>query len=302
MTTHFSGDIFASGVGLLGTRTGKSFYADSVLGNAKYPGDVPGEAKATVTTALALCTANQGDVVYVMPGHVESIANAQLDWAVAGVDIIGLGRGAARPRFDYDHANASINIGASSMSVKNITLRPSVTNVLVGIDVETLFTDVLLDDIEALPGEDGGGVDDFALVVDIKVGCSRTHVNRLKVRQHASAAGYIAGIRLTGASDDVRITDPDINIIGAGVLAPINGITTLSTNFNVSGGTLTTDAEPGIEMLTGTTGVIQKVNIFSNLATVAAAIVADGCALFENYYVEVAPETGALIGTASAND
>ena len=60
--------------------------------------------------------------------------------------------------------------------------------------------------------------------------------------------------------------------------------------------------EPGIELLTGTTGIIANNYIATNLATIAASIVADGCWLFENYYSEVAPETGALIGTASAND
>lgn len=297
-----SGPLFVDGVNVLGSRTGSTFYADSSLGNAAYEGDTPTFAKATLATALALCTANKGDVVYLMPGHVESLADAQIDINVAGVTIIGLGHGADRPRFDYDHANSSIDISASGVVVCNITLRPSITDVLIGIDVEAASLGTLLEDIEALPGEDGAGVDDFALVVGVKAGCTGTTVRRLKVRQHASGAGYIAGIQLTGASDDCLIEDCDIDILGAGVLAPINGITTLSTKVRILNNRLVTDAEPGIELLTGTTGVIEDNYIFTDLATIAAAIVADGCALFENYYVEVAPETGALIGTASAND
>ena len=34
----------------------------------------------------------------------------------------------------------------------------------------------------------------------------------------------------------------------------------------------------------------------------SAAIVADGCANFDNLYVEVAPEAGAGIGTLSVDD
>ena len=70
----------------------------------------------------------------------------------------------------------------------------------------------------------------------------------------------------------------------------------------VEGNVLVTDAEPGIELLTGTTGVIRDNDVFGDLATIAAAIVADGCALFRNEYVEVGNESNARIGTASVDD
>ena len=57
-----------------------------------------------------------------------------------------------------------------------------------------------------------------------------------------------------------------------------------------------------IEMLTGTTGILGNNWCFTNLATIDAAIVADGCANFDNLYVEVAPEAGAGIGTLSVDD
>jgi len=119
---------------------------------------------------------------------------------------------------------------------------------------------------------------------------------------HASTAHADAGISLTGASDDVLIENCDIVLIGAAGVAPIKGITTLSTNVRIKSNILVSDNEPGIELLTGSTGVISDNYIFTDLATVAAAIVADGCAKFENYYVEVGNEAGALIGTPSAND
>ena len=289
--------------GLLSGVSGNQYYVSSVLGGTGNDGKSWRTPVATLDAAMDLVTANQGDIIYLMPGHVESSAAAATwDIDVAGVSVIGLGHGSARPRFDYDLAASSIDIGASGCVLKNITLRPSVTDVLVGIDVETLFTDTLIEDVEALPGEDGAGVDDFALVVDLKVGCTRTTIRRLKVRQHASGAGYIAGIRLTGASDDITIEDPDIHILGAGVVAPINGLTTLSTNVNILGGRLTTDAEPGIELLTGTTGIISQTEIFADLATIDAATVADGMAHFNVRYVEVGNEAGTLVKTESADD
>jgi|TARA_Y100000310_G_scaffold273098_1_gene288392 hypothetical protein len=282
--------------------TGSVFYVDSVSGNASWNGLSSNRAITTLDAAVALCTANKGDIIFLMPGHKEDIGNAQIDLDVAGISVIGLGHGTARPQFTYDHANASIDIGANGVVVRNIVLYPSVTDVLVGIDIETTVTDTLLEDIEAIPGEDGAGVDDFDKVVELKATCTRTTIRRLKVRQHASGAGYIAGIHLNDASDDVLIEDCDIYILGAGVIAPINGITTLSTNLRIRGCTLMTDAEPGIELVTGTTGILQNNHIFTDLATIDAAVVADTMAAFENYYVEVGPESGALIGTPSVDD
>ena len=282
---------------------GSIFFVHSGTGtDAAGKGRNPDAPVATIDYGVGLCTAGKGDVVYVMPGHNEGLGNAQITVDIEGVSIIGLGRGSIRPRIDFDHANSSIDIAAHGVTIKNLGLLPSVTDVLVAIDVNANKTDTLIEDVEALPGEDGGGVDDFAVVIDIKAGCSRTVVRRPRIRQHASGAGYIAGIKLTGASDDVVIEDPDIVTLGAAAVAPINGDTTLSTNVRVKRATLVSDAEPGIELLTGTTGILEDVRVFSNLGTIAAAIVADGCARFNCLYVEVAPEREVAIGTASADD
>lgn len=262
----------------------------------------PAKPLATIDYAVGLCTANKGDVIYVLPGHNEGLGDAQIAVDVAGVSIIGLGKGTYRPRIDFDHANASIDVTANGVTIKNLTLLPSVTAVLVGIDVNAAATDALLEDIEVLPGEDGAGVDEFALAVDIKAGCTRTTVRRLKVRQHASAAGCVAGIKLTGASDDVLLEDCDIVTLGTAGVACINGDTTLSTNLRIRRCTLVSDDEPGIELLTGTTGTIQDTDIFTNLATIAAATVADGMAHFRVRYVELGNESDAVVKTASADD
>lgn len=295
------GELLLEGA-IRGVSHGENFYVDSVNGSAGGDGLSWATALATLDAAVALCTANNGDVVHLAPGHNEGIGDAQIDLDVAGVTVIGHGSGASRPRFDFDHANASIDIGASGVTIENIQLLPSVTAVLIGIDVEAGVTDTVIRNVESLPGEDGAGVDEFALTIDIKAGCSRTRVEGCTFTQHASAAGVLACVRLTGASDGVVIRDNVMWSAGAGLVAPINGITTLSTRILIENNTLVADAEPGIELLTGTTGVARDNDLFTNLATVAAAIVADGVALFRNYYVEVGGESHVVIGTPSASD
>jgi hypothetical protein len=288
-----------------GEPMGNIFYVDSNAADAADEdgaGRVPEYPFATLDYAVAACTADNHDYIFLMPAHNENLGDAQIDLDVAGISVIGLGSGDQRPRFDFDHANASIDIGADGIRVENIRLLPSVTAVLIGIDVEAGSTGTVLKDLEILPGEDGAGVDEFVLGIDLKAGASRTVIDGLKYRMHASTAHANAGISLSGASDDVEIKNCDLVVLGGAAVAPIKGITTLSTNVRIHHNLLVSDAEPGIELLTGTTGVAHNNYIASDLGSLAASIVGDALYLFENYNCEVVTETGGLVGTASVDD
>ena len=283
---------------------GAIYFVHSGTGtNAAGYGENPDAPFASLAYAFSSDVPVSGDVIYLLPGHNEGIGDAQVTLDIAGVTVIGLGRGSLTPRFDFDHANASIDIAASSITIKNIRLLPSVTAVLIGIDINTLCADTLLDGIEILPGEDGAGVDEFVLAIDLKVGCNRTVIRNVKHRQHASAAGSVASISLSGASDDITIEDCFFDMAGAALVAPINGITTLSTGIYIRRCTFVTDAaEPGYEMITGSTGVAENCLVYSNHASLAAALVGDGIARFRCENIEVAAESGGVIGTASVDD
>lgn len=76
---------------------------------------------ATLAYAVTQCIANRGDVIFIKPGHAESIATATaLPFNIAGIAIIGLGVGAARPTFTYTTANtATIPVSVANVSVQN---------------------------------------------------------------------------------------------------------------------------------------------------------------------------------------
>jgi len=76
---------------------------------------------ATVQYALDQCNANQGDIVFVLPGHAETISSAAiLTLNKAGVAIIGLGQGNNRPQFTFTTANtANIPVTAANISIQN---------------------------------------------------------------------------------------------------------------------------------------------------------------------------------------
>jgi hypothetical protein len=77
---------------------------------------------ATIAGALAQCTASRGDIIFVGPGHAETINSATvLALNVAGVAIVGLGMGSLRPTLTFTTATtANIPVTAANMSVQNL--------------------------------------------------------------------------------------------------------------------------------------------------------------------------------------
>lgn len=76
----------------------------------------------TLDYAIGQCTANRGDVIFIKPGHAETISSATAVAAdVAGVAIIGLGTGSLRPTFTLDTATtATIPVSAANVTFKNL--------------------------------------------------------------------------------------------------------------------------------------------------------------------------------------
>lgn len=107
----------------------------------EFPVDRDGEPRVftTLASAVAQCSANRGDVIYVMPGHAETISSASaLTLSVAGVTIVGLGNGAKRPTFTFDTATtATINVSAANVKVQNIIFSANFADI---VSVFTLTT------------------------------------------------------------------------------------------------------------------------------------------------------------------
>lgn len=76
---------------------------------------------ATLAQALSTAVQGRGDIIFVGPGHKESIANATtLYMNCNGAAIVGLGSGTQRPTFTFTTANtANIPVRSGNMSVQN---------------------------------------------------------------------------------------------------------------------------------------------------------------------------------------
>jgi len=76
---------------------------------------------STLEYAITSCTANRGDIIFIKPGHAETISSATaLAFDVAGVAIVGLGAGTKRPTFTLDTAaTTTIAVSADNVSISN---------------------------------------------------------------------------------------------------------------------------------------------------------------------------------------
>jgi hypothetical protein len=238
---------------------------------------------ATIDYAIGQCTAGRGDVIYVMPGHVETIsAAASVDIDVDGVSIIGLGRGSDQARFDFTNAAGTVEVNADNCSIVNMNFHANVTSVVIGLSILTLATDTLVQgctfDVETTT------TDEFLISINLGVGCDRTVIDGCKMDM--GLGGAAAGVKLVGASDHVQIKNSEFQ--GDYSLAIISGITTLSTNVLIENNLLLQGTTGGLNavavivLLTGTTGVIRGNDIICDVATFALQTVADTCSFLNN--------------------
>ena len=101
--------------------SGSVFFVDSGASRAAdgNAGRDPSVPMATIDAAVGRCTANNGDMIVVMPGHSESpTSSIALD--VAGVWVYGLGWGASRPTITFEALAATCAMSADSTRISNL--------------------------------------------------------------------------------------------------------------------------------------------------------------------------------------
>ena len=177
--------IDTSGRIYLGFEPGNQYFVDSGATGASDSNDGLSwaTALATLDAAIGKCTANNGDVIWVAPGHSETwtTTGTKVTVDVAGVTIVGLGTGASRPTFTFGHTGTTWAISAASCYMQNLLL---VTNV----DLVTTFctisgADCTLVDIETRDTTDKEAVDTFI---------TTAAADRLRVVRHFHN-GYVGG-------------------------------------------------------------------------------------------------------------
>lgn len=194
--------------------------------NAVSAGRNPDIPFATLDYAIGQCTASNGDVIYVMPGHTESITTAAgIAADVAGISIIGLGNGNNRPVITIastDNAG-TMTVSADNVKISNLVLvcnDDGLTNALVvtgdNCDIDIEFQDTS-STVEAAT----------AVRLDTANNCNL----RLKYLGFTGGNAAVSAVRLDDC-DNVRIY---IDAYGVVSTAWVEMVDVASTNVSVRG-------------------------------------------------------------------
>ena len=114
--------------------------------SAAFPVDKDAGNRIFTTLAAAVADANvvaaRGDVILVLPGHTETIVGAAgVALSKSGLQVIGLGVGAARPTFTFTTAvAASFDVTGANVLVQNIRF-------VCGVDNQTAMNNVSAADV-----------------------------------------------------------------------------------------------------------------------------------------------------------
>lgn len=280
--------------------TGNVFYVDSVTGSNGNKGTDPSLPLASIDSAIGSCVASKGDVIVVMPKHVETVtAAAGVAADVVGVTIIGLGSGSDRPTVNFTTAvGASFRVTAANVTVKNILFTG-------GIDALTNPIHVQAADFKFLDCEWRDVTGQATDVILTTASATRMLIQNFRY-DGATAAGTNAGIAIVGGDGiviDGLVMDGDFAVAGIDVR------TTATTDLEVRNVMFRTRNIADIflkDTITASTGQIGP-NIYlrlqDNAANITESITGATWVQYDNIYVvNLAGEKAMLINTTASTD
>ena len=251
---------------------GNVWFVDSGGGTAA--GDTAGHGQSPISPFLTLdyavgrCTANNGDVIYVMPGHAENLAaDSAVDVDIAGLKIIGLGWGADRPTFTATAIAGDFKLAAASTYIENLLF-------LSGVDATTGMVEVSAADCKIINCEFRDSVDQATDCLITTAAADRLLVDGCKFNM-AAGAGANSAIALVGG-DDVEIRN--CSIYGNFAVGAIDLRTTPSTLVNIHDCKIWTENAADIAIVdtittsTGWIGPNLQIMLQDNAANITAAV------------------------------
>jgi len=221
----FADGVTIRGVPLLSAYPGKVYWVSSVVGSNGNAGTFE-RPWATLDYAVGRCTANKGDMIVALPGHVETVTAAGgLDLDVAGICLLGLGTGSLRPTVNFTTAvGADMDVDAANITVVNFLFTGSVDALTGPIDVNS--ADFAMINCET---RDAGSAQATDFIVSAG---DRLFIDGW-IHRGAAAAGADTAISII-AGDGCTIKNFWID--GNFAVAAIENVTAAATNLTIGGG------------------------------------------------------------------
>jgi hypothetical protein len=253
---------------------------------------------ATIDFAIGQCVAMRGDVIYVMPGHVESLSAAgSITCDVEGIKIIGLGKGADRPAISSLAAAGSVVI-TCAVWIENCIFGSGIDQTANLINVDA--SDVVIKDCL------------FTDITDQMTDCIVTTANALRLVVDgcyffgAAAAGTNSHIAIDGAYD---VEIKNCYFYGNYAVGAIDIRTAPAVCLRVHDCKFWTENNADIaivDTITGSTGIIGpnlQIMLQENAANITEAVTGATFVMFDPVYVcNLAGEKAMLINWTASTD
>jgi hypothetical protein len=258
---------------------------------------------ASIDYAVGRCVANRGDIIAVLPGHIETVTAAGgLDLDVAGIAIVGLGAGSLRPTVNFTTAvGADMDVDAANITIMNLLFTGGIDALTGPIDINA--ADCSLIDIETR--DVTGQATDF-IVSDANA--VRLLISGWK-HNGAAAAGADTALSMVGGDDAVI---ENFDIYGNFAVAGIENVTTAAARVRIGGGNrqsyIWTEnaADIAITMVATTTGWAgPNINIMlqDNAANITECVVAAAMQVMQPINVcNLAGESSMQINITASTD
>lgn len=264
---------------------------------------------ATIAAAVALCTANAGDVIYVIPGHTETLSDAtSMAMSVAGVTVKALGQGTDRCNITLDTATTTtIPVSAANISFENCIFTANFAA------IASVFTTTAAKDFKLVNCEfrDTSSILNFVAVVTTStttaaadglslMNCTRIGAGADTNTTIISALGTNDRVSIIGGYyTHAAVTDGGLIIIATGKILTNLKIQDPKCNF-----TGATGSTGGVLITTNgstNTGYIDGCRVWSLDATTEILVTASSGFKFGlNYYSGTADKSGYLLPVADA--
>lgn len=288
------------GMPVLGTgpipTTGDVFFVDATDDRAS-AGPEAGSRSApssTVQSAIDQCTASNGDYVFVLPGHTETI-DGDINLNVAGVTVMGLGVAMTRPTFDFLAAGDTINISTAGCRLSNVILSLDSSAITVTAGITVGAVGVTVDNCRVMPH----ATSQFTDIITIGDFDDVTIANNSIYSLSTGAGTTGSGILINGTAERCQIVH---NIVsgdfGTAALETSSAALDMVIAYNIFRNTNVAEV---LECQDSTTGILSNNAFATGASAITAAQAFDTANLrcTENFMVNEVDESGGPIPTTA---
>ncbi len=207
----FANGVTIRGIPLLQLNPGEVFFVNnsSVLAKGGVGGSNNNDGTyrrpfSTIDFAIGKCTASRGDIIAVMPGHVEDIAAAAgIALDVANVAIVGLGGSSLRPKITFSATGSTFTVTAASCTLSNLRLDATVADVVTGLDISAAADGFSMENCLSTENANDG-THNFVDVITLATGADDlSWINCTFIGNDANNDSFITGV----AHDQFYIDD-----------------------------------------------------------------------------------------------